>query len=431
MNSVGTILMGAQRRLLPLWIPYRFFLAATLFHVLVWVLLALAADQVAGYRGGPGPLLAMLQSLTLGVFAMAAMGASLQIRPVTTGRSLMALWPARLIFWLYMPGVLALLLGFHSGIHWAMEAGGCLVAAGFAIFVVQVGDVLRRTEQVFLVVRAYVWAALVALVGLATLGIIAIADLQAGFLGDPAAVGLAHFLLAAFGFMSLLALGFSHILTPMFALAGAEDDVWAKSGAALTMSAVLLATAGALSAQSVLLVVAAGVGLIGVGVYLRIMVQALRDGMRKNLGLSFVLVKAAWIMLPVSIAAGGAGALGLGGDRTITLFVFLALFGWLLTFLLGILQRIIPFLAAMNTVGWAMPRLSELAGETPLKIHAVCHFAALTAVAGGILTGMALPIVVGASIGAVGAVFYILFALDVIRRLVLFRNTQTEKKSHV
>ena len=44
MNSVGTILMGAQRRLLPLWIPYRFFLAATLFHVLVWVLLALAAD---------------------------------------------------------------------------------------------------------------------------------------------------------------------------------------------------------------------------------------------------------------------------------------------------------------------------------------------------------------------------------------------------
>ena len=59
----------------------------------------------------------------------------------------------------------------QSGIHWAMEAGGCLVAAGFAIFVVQVGDVLRRTEQVFLVVRAYVWAALVALVGLATLKI--------------------------------------------------------------------------------------------------------------------------------------------------------------------------------------------------------------------------------------------------------------------
>lgn len=431
MNSVGTILMGAQRRLLPLWIPYRFFLAATLFHLLAWVLLAFAADQVAGYRGGAGPLLAVLHALTLGVFAMAAIGASLQILPVATGQGLTALWPSRAISWLYVPGVVSLLYGFHSGQPMAMEVGGCLVAVALVTFAVLVGDVLRRTHQIFLVFRAYVWAALGALLGLVVLGVLALADFQMGFLADHAAVGLAHFLLAVFGFMGLLALGFSHILVPMFTLAGAEDNALAKSGAALAAGAVLLGAAGSLSGLSVLLVLAAAVGLAAAGVYLWIMRLALRDGMRKNLGLSFVMIKAAWVMLPLSLLSGGAAALGLGGERTLTLFAFFALFGWLLTFLLGVLQRIIPFLAAMNAVGWAMPRLSELAGETPLKIHAVCHFTALAVVAGGILSETAVPIAVGASIGALGAVSYILFTLDVIRRLVLSRKTKMEKKSHV
>ncbi len=160
MNSVGTILMGAQRRLLPLWIPYRFFLAATLFHVVAWVLLAIAADHVVGYRGGAGPLLAVLHSLTLGVFVMVAIGASLQILPVVTGQTLRALWPGRVISWLYAPGVVSLLYGFYSGNPMAMEAGGCLVAASLAVYVVLVGDVLRRTREVFFVLRAYVWVAL-------------------------------------------------------------------------------------------------------------------------------------------------------------------------------------------------------------------------------------------------------------------------------
>ncbi|MBF0094231.1 MAG: hypothetical protein HQL34_06775 [Alphaproteobacteria bacterium] len=431
MNAVGTILMGAQRRLLPLWIPYRFFLAATLFHGLAWGLLAVAADQVAGYRGGPGPLLAMLHALTLGVLTMTAVGAALQILPVVTGQALRALWSGRVISWLYVPGVLLLLFGFHSGHGVVMEAGGAVVAVCLAVFIALVCDVLIRARGLFPVFRVYTWAALAGLAGLAILGSLAIADFRMGFLQDHAAVGLAHFLLAAFGFMGMLAMGFSHVLVPMFALAGADDDVLAKSGPVLAVLAVALGVAGALTGSPLLLAGAAVVGMGAAGVYLWVMGRALRAGMRKNLGLSFVLVKAAWAMLPLSLLAGGAAALGLGGERLVILFSFLALFGWLLTFLLGILQRIIPFLAAMNAVGWAMPRLSELAGETPLKVHAVCHFAALAVVTGGILSETALPIRVGALIGVAGAVSYVLFALDVVRRLAATGKTRTEKKNHV
>lgn len=431
MTSLAGMMMGAQQRLLPFWIPYRFFLAATVFHLVAWVMLGLAAGDVAGYRGGPGPLLGMLHAVTLGVLAMAAVGASLQILPVVTGQAMAAPWPAEVVAWLYMPGLVALLYGFHGGDVPAMAVGGAMVAGGLAIFAVLVGDVLRRTRDIFVIVRAYAWGGLAALVGLSVLGLLAIADYRMGFLGDHATVGLAHLVLALFGFMGLLAFGFSHILVPMFALSSPPGEAISKVGFGLAVAAVLGAVVGSLSGHGAVLALAAAAGLGAAGLHIRIMVKVLAGGMRKRLGLSFVLIKAAWALLVVALATGICAALGLGGDRVVAMFVFLALFGWLLTFLLGVLQRIMPFLSAMNASQGGMPRLSEMGAEGPLKVHAVCHFTALAAVAAGIATGSAAPIAGGALVGAAGAVAYAWFAVDVVRRLIVTTRKQKEKKRDV
>ncbi len=97
------------------------------------------------------------------------------------------------------------------------------------------------------------------------------------------------------------------------------------------------------------------------------------------------------------------------------MFVFLALFGWLLTFLLGVLQRILPFLGAMNATGAGTkpPRPSELAPESWLRAHAALHLLALTLVGIGIATEMALPIRIGGIAGLLGAAIYAGFALRV------------------
>ena len=69
-------------------------------------------------------------------------------------------------------------------------------------------------------------------------------------------------------------------------------------------------------------------------------------------------------MLPATLLVGLAALFGHAGSNGPTLFGLFLLLGWLLTFLLGILQRILPFLASMHMNKGGMPPLmSELAGS--------------------------------------------------------------------
>ena len=166
---------------------------------------------------------------------------------------------------------------------------------------------------------------------------------------------------------------------------------------------------------------AALIGLAAAGGYLRLMYRVLATGMRKRLGLSFVLVHAAWIMLPITLLVGLAALYGIAGDNGATLFGFLLLFGWLLTFLFGILQRILPFLASMFVASPARGGpaiITELAGAAALKLHAVCHALALTGLAFAIVTDNAVIARAGSAVGLVGAIAFAWFTADVIRRML-------------
>jgi hypothetical protein len=79
MKLAATFLGGAKSRLLPPSLPFRFFAAAAIFHVLLWLVLLLAAGDATGFTGGFGPGLAAVHLLTLGVLTTTALGAALQI----------------------------------------------------------------------------------------------------------------------------------------------------------------------------------------------------------------------------------------------------------------------------------------------------------------------------------------------------------------
>jgi hypothetical protein len=126
-------------------------------------------------------------------------------------------------------------------------------------------------------------------------------------------------------------------------------------------------------------------------------------------------------MLPVTLVAGLAALYGLAGPNGQTAFGFLLFVGWLLTFLLGILQRILPFLASMHagpSAGSAPMLLSELAGSAPLKLHAACHTAAVLIVATGILLDMEALARAGSAIGVLGAAAFAWFVGEITWRLL-------------
>ena len=160
-------------------------------------------------------------------------------------------------------------------------------------------------------------------------------------------------------------------------------------------------------------------GLAATAAYLWLMREALRTRMRKRLGLSFVVIRISWGFLVLGLLTGLAILLGAPLPNGMTLFGFLIVVGWLLTFLMGILQRIMPFLASMHAVGKGGKPvlLSELTAQLPLNIHAGFHLGALALCSAGIVADAPILISLGAGCGLAGAISFAVFAALVVIRL--------------
>lgn len=414
MNFPGTILMGAQARLLDPTIPYRYFGAALGFHIVLWALIATYPDAIAVFAGGSGPGLAALHSLTLGVLAATAMGASFQMLPVSTGVALRSAGAARIASWFFIPGTAVLIWGMATGQHEAMAAGGFAATLGLGIFIVLIAEVLWRARG-FEAISRFGLTALAALLVTVVFGLVLIIDDEHAFLDERLRTATVHLIVGGFGFMGLLTFGFSHVLVPLFALA--QGVPARESRAAFVLSVIGLAAAAGGVYSGLWLLAAGGAlcGLVAAALHLRSMQRCLSGGMRKNLGVSLLVMRTGWGFLIASLIAGLAAAAGLTGSTGLRLFVFLALFGWLLTYLLGVLQRILPFLGSMNASGAGIkpPRPSELAPEPLLRAHAVLHIIAVLLVGLGVGLEDGVPVRLGGIAGLIGAMFYTAFALRV------------------
>jgi hypothetical protein len=414
----GSFMMGAQDRLLPPSVPYRFFAAATVFHVAAWAVL-LAADPAAAlmFRGGDGLVLAALHLVTLGVLAMSAMGAAVQLLPVATRRRLGPVWACRLVWWLFTPGVAALTLGFAVPWTPAQHLGATLVVAAFAVFGALVVANLRSVDDLPGVTR-HSWLAIGCLAALAVLGVVLIADFGRGFLPDRSAVASAHAVLAGYGFMGMLAMGFSTVLIPMFVLGPPVPDKVGRYTSAFAGVGLAVGVAGALAGEGALQTLGVALGAGALALHLRAIRTVLKGRMRRKLEPFFRTVMLGWAMLVASLLAALALAFGAPQDPLATLWAFLLVFGWLLTFVLGILQRIMPFLASMHTsgLGGKPALLSQLTAETPLKVHLGCHAGALALIALAVVAGQAWAMRGGAALGLAGAVSFAVFAVQVLVR---------------
>lgn len=418
MALAGAFIGGAKGRLLPMAVPFRFFGAAVAFHALAWLALAAGAAQFPAFAGGPGWPLAALHLVTLGVLAMTAMGAGAQLLPVATrqaapgGRALLALW------WLYLPSVVAVALGMGlARPAWLLAgaAGAAPALAGWGLLIAR--HLLRARGMPGVVLHG--WGSLAALAA-ALVGALMITAAWNGVeVPAPAAWLALHRLLAPFGFMGLLALGLAYILVPMFALAHSPAEKQQLLAGAAALAALALASAASFGvAPGVLPLAAWACGAVAVALHLRLVVAALRSGMRRELGRSFVLVKAGWAALVLALLLALPLAAGAAAPRLAPLFGLVVVGGWLLSFLLGMLERIVPFLAAMHGSGGRRGLTpSALTHEGALRLHLACHFGALALLALALATGSAALALAGAVVGAVGAAAFGAFFVVLVRRL--------------
>lgn len=417
--SAGTFLGGASGRLLPVSIPFRFFGAAVAFHLLAWLALLAGAGDAPRFVGGLGWPLAALHLVTLGVLAMTAMGASLQLLPVATRQSIRSVRWTSAIWWLYTPAVAILALGMGLPSPRLLACGAIAVVTSLAGYAVLLTLNLIGAKGMPAVV-AHGWTALASLlVVLATA--LSLVGAYLGLSGLDRGTALAlHVSFAAYGFMGMLALGLAYILVPMFALSPAPSERGALVSCVCAVLGLAFAGMAALDiAPRPMRVAAVGAGALAVALHLHLMGVALRAGMRRELGLSFRLVRVAWWLLVASLVAALAWMLGAPIEGLATLFGATLIAGWLLTFLLGILQRIVPFLASMHAAPGSRspPPPSALTPVRSLRIHFFCHFAALTLLGLGIIMNSP-SITAGAAVfGACGGAAFGGFFVIVLRRM--------------
>ena len=425
----GAFLGGAKGRLLPASIPLRFFGAAIAFHVLAWVALGLGAAHWTQFRGGLGWPLAALHLVTLGVLAMTAIGAGSQLLPVATRRPAPGHHLLAAIWWTFTPGVAAVALGMGLANTGVLAAGTAAVAISLAAWCVLMVRNLLGARGMRGVV-AHGWTAIVSLAFVLASAL----ALVAAWLGWPApardtVLGL-HVVFAPFGFMGMLALGLSYILVPMFALADAPKDRGQLASCALAVVAIALAALAAPNVlpeaalhaaprlQTGLRLVALAAGTASALLHLRMMFAALRGGMRRELGPSFTLVRFGWGGLLASLAVAALLVLDAPLPRLALLFGLCVIGVWLMSFLFGILQRILPFLAAMHGGAGRRARTpSALTHDGALRVHFFCHLGALGLLGLAIACDSAWLTLAAAAVGAVGAIAFGVFFVVLLRRM--------------
>lgn len=419
----GGFLAGAGSRLLPASLPLRFFAAGVVFHALAWLALLAGAADWPGWHGGLGWPLAALHLITLGTLLCCAIGASLQLLPVATRQPVRSQRLMAALWWAYVPGVALLALGMGRAEPQWMAAGAAAVLAALALFGALLAMNLRGARGMPGVVL-HGWGALVSL---ALLGLSAVA-LVGLWLGRPlldtgAARGL-HLLAAAFGVMGLLVFGLAYVLLPMFALAPVPDERRQLASGAAAIVAIALAMGAAFGAAPTALRLAAiGAGTLALVLHLQLMRQTLAAGMRRDFGRALVLMRIGWGSLALALLLALALVLGAPAETLGRLFGIAVIGGWLLSFLFGVLQRILPFLASMHAARGQKrpPTPSALTLDRPLAWHLVCHVAAFGLLATATLgapAALATALATAAAlVGLAGALCFGIFFGVLMRRL--------------
>jgi len=414
----AAFLRGAGGRLLPASIPFRYFGAAVVYHVLAWVALLVGADDVAHFAGGLGWPLAALHLLTLGVLAMLALGASVQLLPVATLRPVASARLPALLWWIYAPAVALVALGMGLPAPALLVAGAAAGVIALMAFAVLLAINLGAARGMPIVV-AHGWVAVACLAVTLGSGL----SLAAGYFGvsilPHVSTRALHAPFAAYGFMGMLALGLSYILVPMFALGPIPGTRRGLASCALAGAGLLLAAADVGWPGHRALLAAALAGCGAFALYVHSMHATMRAGMRRRLGRSFMLVKIGWACLAASLVAALLLALDVPFPGGVTLFGVLLLPAGLLSFALGILQRVVPFLAAMHAAGGSRrpPTPSALTAETPLALHFHTHVAALAVLACAVLLDSALLVRAAALLGILGAVAFAVFYATSLARI--------------
>ncbi len=393
------------------WLPLPFLLSGPLALAAAHLLLAVRVGTVTGsYRATA--TIAVTHLLVLGAIVGTMMGALYQMTPVifvaqaADGR----LGLAQTM--LYTGGWALMVVGFLSGGTGILAAGGTCVVLAVLLFLFIIGRVLRTATQ-WDTAGWYILTAFAFLVATVGVGLTFALDWRFGWFPIPPHLLAIHVHLGGIGWLTLLIMGVSYRLVPMFAIAPAPAGILARGnlGAFVGLLIGLVILLWRDAARPAVAIIAWGLA-VCVSIYLFDMARLYR-ARRRRWDLTLVTMWGGMTCLGVAAVMGALWSTGLpgrwfGATLWLLAYGYIALAGWCALAVCAHLIKIVPFLVWLHRYGRGMGR-----GPVPLLKDLLPQRAAVAAIGGytfgfaatatGLLTGQTGIIRVGAWCAAAGA----------------------------
>lgn len=334
----------------PFAAPLRFFLTAPLFGVLAGLLLLIEGPAILSSRWQPGAL-AMTHLLTVGFMLQVMLGALIQILPVVAGANLNRLAMLAPLSHISLSlGTLFLVWGFLSVSSAALQVGAGLLGGAGLLFLLASSRALSGVPSTSPTIRG-LKLALGGLFAVMLLGIFLVLALQQGTTFSLIALTDLHAAWGLAAWSGILLVAVAYVVVPMFQLTPgypARPSWWFP----LAIFALLLLWSVALWIDLPLLIRLAKAflalsGLVFCGLTLRLQKQSRRarsDTTSRYWKLGLVSSISALLMLLTAAVWPELGEI----DAWPLCFAVLLIVGGFLSFILGMLYKIVPFLAWLH-----------------------------------------------------------------------------------
>lgn len=351
----------------PFVLVAHFFIAGIVFLSLSGVALLFMSADISGYIISSS-LAAFSHLYLLGFVMMVIFGAMYQLLPVVLEAPIFSKDFAYVQFYMYIVGFSLMVSGFSvSELHLLIPYGSVITYLSMLIFCFNVFLTFYRLEHSTLVSKFLLIGTIFLFISV-SLGLVIGLSLGHGLLTiDIDAWVKAHMIGTLGGFVMMIVMGVSMVLIPMFSLSHGFDEKWINAalylhsiGTALCMVALILQIPWMFQALGAALMVAAiACFVVQISIIFKQRARKQNDYWVKNVIFALVCLVASVICCALYFALGNSVLGMLAG--------VLFFFGFLLSFIVGHIYKILPFLI------W-YEKFSPLVGKQKVPLlHQMIH----------------------------------------------------------
>lgn len=370
----------------PFSAPFRFFLTAPLFAMLAGVLLLWSGPELLASRWTPAAL-AVTHLITVGFMLQVMLGAMIQILPVVAGANMIrSLGVARLVHATIVPGALLLATGLLTFDPLWFRLAALALGFGLALFLAAAGHALHGVPSINPTILG-LKLALTGLIITAGLGIL-LAIAVDGSIALPLPLLQLTTIHIGWGFVgwsAVLLFAVALVVVPMFQMTPPYPPRFASIfpwSLPLVLSFWSLAHAAGWPGLAALLT-AVLVMTVGVFAVLTLHVQRRSKRARFDATQHYWRVAMLCALAACALSLAGTSLPALAESREWPLLCgVLALFGSLMSVMIGMLYKIVPFLVWLhlqNLGGGQVvaPTMNKVIAAQQIERQMQTHFAAL------------------------------------------------------